>query len=900
MKNNNSGFKAKNAGISIVVILAMLISGLAVLATPVTIAEENIGGPYGGSLRVALKSEPSSLNPLASQLNESATQIIDILYDSLGRIDPYTLEIKPWMASSWNIDPADTSIVSVVLKPGILWHDGTPVTLDDIEYTFGPNGYNIGYISAVSKNITSNTITFDMTAPDSRFFSEMMLNKIVPKDFTPTSAPKGCGPFKLVSSDSVSTVVEAFDDHFNARPYIDSMTYTYYPWDVDYDPDSYPYTQNFVVDPRFDGFYRAAYDLMTDKLDYIGWDLTTNQTTGMIELGGNSTSSLLLNANTTLVRSNGLRQWYLGFNNAPGHILNEVAIRKAISYAINKDALTVYDISGGLEKSDSIISKYNLPWYNSTITPHGYDVAAARKILDDANYMDYNSDGYIDKPGPIIPTSGYENISLTLLGPKIEDVTPYTMSTNIITWFEILGIKVTLISNTTESHMTEILADNFDMFLTNEESIRLDPQFLNGLYHSDSISTDDNLLNFQGTYKVDNSSLSTQIVNNLTWTAQLNHTNIAGDVMVFHNGTLVPDTAYDVDNETGLFTLDQTFQIDYANDTLNITYSYLPFDHLIEKANAQMDPLLRAKYIKEAQSVLADLEPSIPLFSYRISHAYKSNIFVDWVPTLGGINNYWSFTNIKNKVIGDTAVTLSSPKKFLTEGESQSLFVKVLDLDGAAIEGSTMIFTGEGTFGIPEYDAAGQQYTVEYTAPATPTSKTISILVDVYTVGYNYGSDTMELTIHPKVKTLAVELVRGTTNLPSGNETTLTVIVTDKDNSTAKISGATVVLEMTPVGLGGYLEEITGTTNAQGQFITTFGSDNVTIDTTFRITAYVSKEGYVDSEMTTSISVSKDPTIEDESTDRGFLDLPAPSFLAVLILLTTMSVVYATYRRKRN
>lgn len=905
MKNKDSGFKVKNAGISVVVILAMVISGLAILATPITIAEDNLGGPYGGMLRVALKSAPSSLNPLASNLNESANQIIDVLYDSLGRIDPYTLELKPWMATSWTIDSTNNSIVSVQLKPGIKWHDGTAVTLDDVKYTFGPNGYNINYISSMTKDSANNTIIFNLTAPNSKFFSEMMLKKIVPNAFTPTSAPKGCGPFQLVSTNTSSTTIAAFDDHFNARPYIDSMIYTYYPYTTTFSQAAYPYNQIIAPteeDPRYEGFYRAAYDLLTDKVDYIGWDLTTNQTTANVEVGGNNTN-LLLNANSTLIRSNGLNQWYLGFNNAENSTLNDVAIRRAISYALNKQALTVYDISGGLEKADSIISKYNLPWYNNSLTPHGYDITAAKKILLDANYMDYNSDGYVEKPGPVDPKVGYTNISLTLLGPQIEDVTPYTMSTNIITWFEILGIKVTLLSNTTDVNKAMILNNNFDMYLANEESATLDPQFISDIYHSSAIATNKNLLNFQGTLKIENFSLTSQIVDNKTWVANLNHTNLGNSILVYHNNTLITPSwsnivNYTIDLKTGRFTLDKSFVLDYANDTLNVTYCYRPFDHLIEKANAQMDPAMRVKYIKEVQAVLADLEPSVPLFSYRVNHAYKTNVFVGWVQTLGGVNNYWTFSNLKNDIIGDTAVTLSSAKNFLTEGENLNLFVKVLDLNGAPIVNSTLKFIGDGTFGTPDYDATGQQYTVQYTAPATSASKTIPITVEVYTIGYTMDSATIDITIHPQVKNFNVEITRGETSILSGNITSVSILVLDRADNSA-ISGATVVLTMTPAGLGGYLEEVIGTTNSAGEFVTSFGSNNVTIDTTFRITATVTKDGFVDSVQTTSISVSRDPNIES-TVDRGLLGLPAPSFLTVLVLLSTMSVVYAVYRRKRN
>jgi hypothetical protein len=371
--------------------------------------------------------------------------------------------------------------------------------------------------------------------------------------------------------------------------------------------------------------------------------------------------------------------------------------------------------------------------------------------------------------------------------------------------------------------------------------------------------------------------------------------------MVFHNGTLVASTEYTVDYETGLFTLDTTFALDYANDTLNITYSYLPFDDCIGKANSQLDPLLRAKYIKEAQAILAELEPSIPLFTYKVNHAYKLNVYTGWVPTLGGVNNYWTFINLQNAVVGDTDVTISCVNNFVTEAGTMNLYVKVMDLNGAAITGSELAFSGEGTFGAPTYDAVGEQYTVPYTAPATAASRTITLSVDAFTKGYTSGSATIDITVHPEIKNLDVVITRGDTQLDSGNFTTISVAVSDKATLLA-VSGATVVLTMTPTGLGGYLEEVSGTTNTAGEFVTTFGADNVTIPTTFRISAYVTMTGYIDAEQTTSISVSADPDIvaETVTTDNGFLGLPGPSLASIIAILSMASVSFALYRRKRK
>jgi len=881
------GLSAKKIGISLVVVISMLISGIAILAAPVTIAQETMGGEYGGDLSVALQAKPSSLNPLASPLNDPAVKIIDLLYESLGRVDPYSLKMEPWMASDWEVNETDTSQVTVTLRNNIKWHDGTDVTLEDVVYSM--ETYNVDYINSMALNQTERSILFNLAQPDSRFFSEAMNLKIVPADFIATDAPMGCGPFMYTSMDDNTTVITAFDSHFMARPYLDSIEYSYYPFIEGEFSADYPYINEIKGDdPRWDGTYRAAYDLITGDIDFIGWGLSTNQTTLNVEVMGNYTT-LILDANTSVQRSNGLNTWYLGFNNNESHILNNVALRKAISSAINKATLTQYDISGGLEQASSVMSKYNVPWYNSSIQPYEFDMGAAQNILDNAGIMNYNGTGYVMMPDG---AGGGTEFSLTLLGPPQEDVTPYTMSTNVVTWFEQLGINVTLESNTTEVHNVGIEQGNYDMFLATQEVTSMDPQFLNDIYHSESTS---NILNFAGQYNVDNESMISKI-NTEGYDIMLNYTNLV-DVAVYHNLSLVADTEYNVSLETGAFTwANDTIQLDYANDTLNITYNYRPFDHFIELANGEMDQDERAVHVKDAQAVIADLCPTVPMFSYRVNHAYNATGVSGWVKTLGGIDNYWSYTNVKNELVGELVVTMSSFKNYLTESESMDLVIKVLDLDGAPIDDAQLVLTGDGTFTDQVYDADGEQYTVTYTAPASSISQTVNLAVTAYSSGYLSDSYSMDVTVHPAVSSFIVDISRGETSLDSGNITNITVSVMDKDTSEV-IEGATVVLDLTPIGLGGQLDSLTGTTDAAGQFTTAFSSNNVTVDTTFRITAYVTMEGYTDADQSTSISVSRDPTIE-VSTGNGFLGLPAPSFLVVLVMLASMSMIYAAYRRK--
>jgi peptide/nickel transport system substrate-binding protein len=90
----------------------------------------------GEPLRMTIQdSAPTvNLNPLAVEFRSDET-ILDLLYDSLGRrIDG---EVRPWLARSWNWHSAtDTPAATVHLRDALWWHDGKPLTAEDVAFTY--------------------------------------------------------------------------------------------------------------------------------------------------------------------------------------------------------------------------------------------------------------------------------------------------------------------------------------------------------------------------------------------------------------------------------------------------------------------------------------------------------------------------------------------------------------------------------------------------------------------------------------------------------------------------------------------------------------------------------------------------------------------------------------------
>ncbi|WP_435333598.1 ABC transporter substrate-binding protein [Haloarchaeobius sp. TZWWS8] len=77
-----------------------------------------------------------NLNPLATEYRDDWT-ITGLLYDSLAR--SVGGEMQPWLAKSveWEQNDASGSqTVTVTLRDGCTWHDGEPVTAEDVAFTY--------------------------------------------------------------------------------------------------------------------------------------------------------------------------------------------------------------------------------------------------------------------------------------------------------------------------------------------------------------------------------------------------------------------------------------------------------------------------------------------------------------------------------------------------------------------------------------------------------------------------------------------------------------------------------------------------------------------------------------------------------------------------------------------
>ena len=192
----------------------------------------------GGTLRVGATSGGSG-DTLDAQNPLSTMDFIRVgaMFEQLVVMNGETGH--PEMVLAESIEPnADATEWTIKLKPGISFHDGSPLTADDVLFSLRrieENGFpglaTMGPINLDDAKVVDDlTLKIPFSKPYSIFvegLSDVFATRIVPEGYDPAS-PVGTGPFKFESftPGEESTMVR-FDDYWQeGKPYLDKLVIT--------------------------------------------------------------------------------------------------------------------------------------------------------------------------------------------------------------------------------------------------------------------------------------------------------------------------------------------------------------------------------------------------------------------------------------------------------------------------------------------------------------------------------------------------------------------------------------------------------------------------------------------------------------------------------------------------
>jgi peptide/nickel transport system substrate-binding protein len=332
--------------------------------------------PAGGQKDMILNTNDplQAINPLFIS-GAADSWVTELIWDRLFRVGADGLP-KPWAAEK--ADWVDSVTLDVTLRRGMKWHDGKPVTADDVIFSYtAPLGDEVPMYKPFVRNIekiekrSDTVIRFVLKEPYAPFLIASLAKlNIIPKHVwepvladlakKPENAesyqeatPIGSGPFKFVQwKKSEEVVLEAVSDHF-AAPKLSR-------WILRIIPN---------VEAALGG-------LRQGQLNFLGNYSGDPQILERL---------VQQNRSLTLVSTMDVGMRFLAFNlRRPPY--DNAAFRQALNMATNKKAIRSVVYKGYAEVADSFVSPALEFWYNPELPKWDYNIRAARDLLAKAGF----------------------------------------------------------------------------------------------------------------------------------------------------------------------------------------------------------------------------------------------------------------------------------------------------------------------------------------------------------------------------------------------------------------------------------------------------------------------------------------------------------------------------------
>ena len=327
--------------------------------------------------------EPATLNPITASDAYESTINGGNIYETLVKRDNKTLEIIPLLADSWEISE-DKLVYTFHIKKGIKWHDGVPFTAKDVLFSYNkirdpkvdaPQLRNYYQDVKNVEVLDDHTVRFTYARPYFLALEFCGGMPMVPKhifekdDFNTNPAgrnPLGTGPYKFVKWNTGSEIVlERNEDYWGRKPHIKRIVF------------------KIINDPSV-----AFQVLKREELDLAG--LTPIQ-------WFRQTQSEAFQKNFDKLSYLTPNYSYIGWNMTKPYF-SDNQVRTALTHLVNRE-LILKEILHDLGEVVTNPFYINSPEYDKSIKPYPYNPEKAKKLLDEADWMDHDGDGIRDKEG---------------------------------------------------------------------------------------------------------------------------------------------------------------------------------------------------------------------------------------------------------------------------------------------------------------------------------------------------------------------------------------------------------------------------------------------------------------------------------------------------------------------
>jgi peptide/nickel transport system substrate-binding protein len=318
---------------------------------------------------VGRTSDAINLDPARVTDSESA-EVTEQIFDHLVRFKPDSAEIEPGLATSWSVS-GDGRVWTFNLRTGVRFHDGTPFDADAVVFSFDrqrdphhpfhQEDYiywetNFRNIQNVDK-LDAHTVRITIERPYAPFLSNLAMFPV--SIVSPTAVkkfgaefsrhPVGTGPFRFVDwSPGERIILTANPNYWGGAPQVQHLVFV------------------AIRDPRQrlvaleGGSIDVAENLSPEDLQFVA-----------------------LHPELTLYRVAGNNVGYLAMN-VTHPPFNDVRVRRAVNYAVNKTAIVKLIYQGLASEATSPVPPSL--WGHVDEPLYKYDRAMAMKLLAEAHY----------------------------------------------------------------------------------------------------------------------------------------------------------------------------------------------------------------------------------------------------------------------------------------------------------------------------------------------------------------------------------------------------------------------------------------------------------------------------------------------------------------------------------
>lgn len=392
----------------------------------------------GGTYVEGLAGTPQFINPLLCQTYEADGDLCALIFNGLTHLDHHG-QVVPDLAERWEV-ASDGLSYTFHLRPGVRWHDGTPLTAADVVFTVkllqdpqypGPRDWGELWRSVTVSQIDAKTVRFELEEPFAPFLDYTTVGVLprhvlqgVPAAELPSHPfnlnPIGTGIYRfsevVTDTGRISHVIlSANPFYYDQRPLITRIQFKFFP--------SYHAAYQAYLDGEVQGIGRIAAENMADARANPDIQLFTSALPKY---------SLI----------------YLNLASETAPFFSEREVRQALLYAIDRQAL----IDQALDGQATVAHSPVLPdsWaYDTTIPTYEYNAEKAVALLEGAGWRPTRAaaSSSITDTATISPTINAwfkerRPLSFSLLVP--DDPVRLAVAEEIVRQWAAVGIEATI------------------------------------------------------------------------------------------------------------------------------------------------------------------------------------------------------------------------------------------------------------------------------------------------------------------------------------------------------------------------------------------------------------------------------------------------------------------------